>query len=81
MDLFTIYWQPINLSQVNANCPFIDTANATQEAPTAIWPNGYDWIEQELSAADAFTANNQANLHVLIDIKPGTHPPGSPTGR
>lgn len=78
---YIIFWQPQNEQDLLNLCPFINAGNATDELATPEWPNGYSWVEQELSNEEFTIVDTAANNHVAIDVKPAPHPTGSPTGR
>jgi len=81
MTQYIIFWQPTKEQDLVNIFPELDTTNAAYEQPTAEWPDGYNWVEQDLTPEQFAIVDNAANQLVAIDVKPSPYPPYSPTGR
>lgn len=81
MQLYTIFFEPTKEQDLLQLFPELDQENANYEQPTPQFPDGYNWVEQELTPEQFVLLDNAANNHVCIDIKPSPYPPGNPLGR
>lgn len=80
-NLHTIWWTPEQEYDFAQQFPELDQENAETVLDDPLWPDGYNWVEQELTNEEFTIVDGLANNHVCIDIKPGPRPPGSPLGR
>jgi len=78
---YKIWWEPQNEQELQSQAPFLQTQNAEFVSASALWPNGYYWVEQSLNLDEFNIIDIAANNHVAIDIKPKPYPPGNPLGR
>lgn len=81
MAQFVIWWKPSKEQDFSTLFPELDIANSNQEEGIPEFPEGFKWVEQELSNEQFMIVDTLANNHVCIDVKPSPHPPYSPTGR
>ena len=81
MTLYRIYWTPTQEQEFSQQFPELDVTNAEYVGPTATWPDGYNYVDQNLGNQEFGIVDGLANNHVCIDIKPHPVPPGNPLGR
>ena len=81
MQPYIIWWYPTQQNAFATECSFIDIENATFVEPSESYPEGFNYVEQDLSPEQFVIVDDAADNHVCIDIKPMPHPPGSPLGR
>lgn len=81
MTNYSIYWQPQLTANFAAQCPFLNLNSPDFFPPIAEWANGYCVKEFDLTPAQFSIVDNQANMHVCIDVRPSPRPSGSPHGR
>lgn len=81
MQQYIIFWIPSKEQDLLQVFPELDQENANYENPIPEFPEGYNWVEQELTPEQFVIVDTAANQHICIDVKPGNHPSNSPTGR
>lgn len=81
MQQYIIFWQPSKEQELLQVFPALDQGNANYENPIPEFPEGYNWVEQDLTPEEFTILDTAANQKVLIDVKPSPYPAGSPTGR
>lgn len=81
MQQYIIWWTPTKEADLVQAFPELDQANANYENPIPEFPDGYNWVEQDLTPEQFIIVDGLANAKLAIDVKPSPYPPGSPTGR